>query len=201
MIPLSRTSALLALTLLFTTTGVTAEKKCAVKYNRNPDSFIKAPAAPEGAAPAPAPATPPSPDEYKLSVPDAGGSATPPNPDVINPPAPDAGPPPSNDYPNTTVPDVGGSTSLKFMIIADWGESTKEQKIIADQMKAFHKQTPTQFIIAGGDNFYDYGITEGKDDWQWDEYWSAPFGELTDIPWYIVLGNHDCKIQSFQNNQ
>lgn len=53
---------------------------------------------------------------------------------------------------------------------------------------------PISAIIALGDNFYNNGVSS-TNDYLWEDLWREiylnPYPNLSQIPWYAVLGNHD----------
>jgi len=69
------------------------------------------------------------------------------------------------------------------------------QKQVAAKMKAYvadrKQQKPHSrllFIILVGDNFYWNGVSDNRFELTWKDI----YGELaTDIPWFVVMGNHD----------
>jgi predicted MPP superfamily phosphohydrolase len=53
--------------------------------------------------------------------------------------------------------------------------------------------------MAVGDNFYaggkyDYAGVKSTTDEKWTKIWAETYkGSLANVPWYAVLGNHDCE--------
>jgi hypothetical protein len=86
-----------------------------------------------------------------------------------------------------------------FLLIGDWGATDwtrnqggagNAQRRVADRMKDYVKKETKNLLFVGalGDNFYG-GV--GGGDGTWRESWTGFYGELTDVPWYATLGNHD----------
>jgi tartrate-resistant acid phosphatase type 5 len=82
--------------------------------------------------------------------------------------------------------------AYSFLVLGDWGrrgqflqrETGKQMGITAEEMNA-------RFIITTGDNFYPSGVESVE-----DSHWKASFEDVythhgTQVPWYVVLGNHD----------
>ncbi|KAJ3321555.1 Tartrate-resistant acid phosphatase type 5 [Boothiomyces sp. JEL0866] len=100
------------------------------------------------------------------------------------------------------VPD--NPKELRFMVIGDWGTQGfpvdfPNQKTVGQSMAKLADQDHTNFVISVGDNFYGpqhnasaHGVFSPQDpkfltDWQ-----SVYNGtRINQIPWYLVLGNHD----------
>jgi len=88
-----------------------------------------------------------------------------------------------------------------FILLGDWGAThwtrTDPQSLagnaqtrVADRMKQYVRDNSKKlaFIASLGDNFYE-GV--GGDGQEWQESWKNFYNELTDVPWYATLGNHD----------
>ena len=80
---------------------------------------------------------------------------------------------------------------LKFLIVGDWGRrGTPGQLAVADGMARIAARLESGFVITTGDNFYD-GVTSLHDA-HWQESYEAVYNSPSlQIPWYVVLGNHD----------
>ncbi len=78
---------------------------------------------------------------------------------------------------------------VDFLSFGDWGSGTKNQKKVAQAMKTYCIQNRCDFLVALGDNFYEYGVTS-IDDPQWRKKYTEIYGEMN-IPFYPLLGNHD----------
>tara|TARA_R110002049_G_scaffold204197_1_gene374766 strand:- start:6620 stop:7612 length:993 start_codon:yes stop_codon:yes gene_type:complete len=82
--------------------------------------------------------------------------------------------------------------ALHFLVIGDWGrKGDYNQQLVADRMEEAAKTLDAEFVIALGDNFYPNGVASID-----DPNWGASFeniytGYHLEIPWYVVLGNHD----------
>jgi hypothetical protein len=78
--------------------------------------------------------------------------------------------------------------------LGDGGEGNKAQYAVADAMlnlcSAKTDDEPgCDFVLYLGDNFYDDGVSS-LDDEQFQTKFELPYAEL-DLPFYVVLGNHD----------
>lgn len=93
--------------------------------------------------------------------------------------------------------------ALSFIAFSDWGTGNPQQKQVADQMSDTSLEIGASFMIAAGDNFYagkspshakslDHsGITD-ENDLSWlTKYYKVYNKAGHQIPWYVVLGNHD----------
>jgi tartrate-resistant acid phosphatase type 5 len=80
---------------------------------------------------------------------------------------------------------------LNFLIIGDWGRrGTPGQIAVADALAQVAERLGSRFVVSTGDNFYD-GVTGVQDD-HWQESYEAVYNSPSlQIPWYVVLGNHD----------
>lgn len=85
------------------------------------------------------------------------------------------------------------SDTLRFFALGDWGRDGKyNQKTVADAMEKLASVKPIRFVLSLGDNFYPNGVSS-TDDSQWqtsfEKIYDGP--NLTSVPWYVALGNHD----------
>src|SRR4029079_11116706 len=83
----------------------------------------------------------------------------------------------------------GESQSIRVLAFGDFGNGSVEQKQVAAAMRKFHVQTPFDFGVTLGDNFYGSGlesVTDSRLKTWWDELYD-PMG----IKFYATLGNHD----------
>lgn len=78
---------------------------------------------------------------------------------------------------------------IRVLAFGDFGNGSKEQKLVAEAMLKFHRQTPFDFALTLGDNFYSYGM-ESTSDPRWKTWWDALYDPLG-IQFYATLGNHD----------
>jgi predicted MPP superfamily phosphohydrolase len=83
------------------------------------------------------------------------------------------------------------ASKVSFLVLGDWGSGFKEQKTIAGIMHTVAELNQSEFIVAVGDNFYTQGVVDTNDS-KFADYWKNMYtGYLANIPWYVVLGNHD----------
>jgi tartrate-resistant acid phosphatase type 5 len=83
--------------------------------------------------------------------------------------------------------------SLSFLAVGDWGKPqlSGNARAVALQMANQAQAIGASFIISTGDNFYEQGVASAADPlWQtvFEQVYAAP---ALQVPWYIVLGNHD----------
>lgn len=108
---------------------------------------------------------------------DGGGDGT---------PTGDAGPADARIDP---PPDAAQPPEVRFVVIGDTGEGNEDQHMVADAIAAKCQAEGCEFVIMLGDNIYDSGVTS-VDDPQWQTKFEEPY-ENIDLPFYVVLGNHD----------
>lgn len=82
--------------------------------------------------------------------------------------------------------------ALHFLVIGDWGrKGDYHQQDVADRMEEAAKKLDAEFVIALGDNFYPNGVASIDDpNWMFS-YENIYKGYHLEIPWHVVLGNHD----------
>jgi len=78
---------------------------------------------------------------------------------------------------------------IRVLAFGDFGNGSKEQRETAAAMLKFHRQTPFDFAVTLGDNFYSYGM-ESPSDPRWKTWWDELYDPLG-IQFYATLGNHD----------
>ena len=78
--------------------------------------------------------------------------------------------------------------TVKFAVIGDNGDASKEQYDVAAQMSRWRGAFPFEFVIMLGDNMY--GSQNPKD---FEAKFAVPYKPLTDagVKFYAALGNHD----------
>jgi tartrate-resistant acid phosphatase type 5 len=82
--------------------------------------------------------------------------------------------------------------AVNFLVVGDWGRrGADHQRDVAAQMGKSAAALGSRCVVSVGDNFYDDGVASTADP-QWrssfEEIYTAP---SLQIPWYVVLGNHD----------
>jgi tartrate-resistant acid phosphatase type 5 len=81
---------------------------------------------------------------------------------------------------------------VTVLVFGDWGRNgIKIQQDVADQMGVFAEANNVQFLVVVGDNFYEDGVRDLE-----DPHWARSFEAVytapsLQVPWYVVLGNHD----------
>ncbi len=96
-------------------------------------------------------------------------------PDAATPATPDAGPP---------EPDA-----VRFVVMGDTGEGNEAQAAVAGAIRDKCAADGCDFVVLLGDNIYDTGVSS-VDDPQWQDKFEIPYADI-DLPFYVVLGNHD----------
>ncbi|KAJ3088085.1 Tartrate-resistant acid phosphatase type 5 [Quaeritorhiza haematococci] len=101
----------------------------------------------------------------------------------------------------TQAPQPQQHDKLDFLIIGDWGIPDGETHIqVARAMEQVASYSDPQFLVSVGDNYYEskkikelnYGGVQDVNDPKWDLVWKQVFtGKISQVPWYIVQGNHD----------
>lgn len=79
--------------------------------------------------------------------------------------------------------------TIRVLAFGDFGNGSSNQKQVAAAMQKFHRQTPFDFAVTLGDNFYSYGM-ESTSDPRWKTWWDELYDPLG-IQFYATLGNHD----------
>ena len=79
--------------------------------------------------------------------------------------------------------------AVRVLAFGDYGNGSEEQKQVATAMQRYHRQTPFDFGITLGDNFYSSGV-ESPTDPRWKTWWEALYEPLG-LKIYATLGNHD----------
>lgn len=83
-------------------------------------------------------------------------------------------------------------SSINFLVVGDWGrQGTSHQREVATQMGKAAATLGSRCVLSVGDNFYEDGVASAS-----DPQWRSSFEEIytspsLQIPWYVVLGNHD----------
>ncbi|CAN6313458.1 unnamed protein product [Urochloa humidicola] len=84
--------------------------------------------------------------------------------------------------------------SLSLLVVGDWGrKGAYNQSRVAEQMGKVGEKLDIDFVVSTGDNFYGTGLT-GMDDQAFEQSFTDIYtAKSLQKPWYLVLGNHDCK--------
>jgi len=82
--------------------------------------------------------------------------------------------------------------SFSFVSMGDWGNPVHDrQRLVAAQMGTAIRSLNASFLIAAGDNFYEYGVTSDTDP-QWQGSYRDIYSDPAfNLPWYVIAGNHD----------
>jgi len=84
--------------------------------------------------------------------------------------------------------------ALNFFVIGDWGrQGYFNQAELGAMMNQISMVIEPEFIISTGDNFYPSGVRSTQDPLWTNSFESIYKGSFLQVPWYIVLGNHDYK--------
>jgi tartrate-resistant acid phosphatase type 5 len=78
---------------------------------------------------------------------------------------------------------------VRFAAIGDGGKGNSDAKKIGDAVAAKCLKSGCDFVQLLGDNIYDDGA-ESVSDGQWATKFVAPYAAV-DLPFWVVLGNHD----------
>lgn len=86
-------------------------------------------------------------------------------------------------------------SALNFLVVGDWGRCGEYfQKEVAEQMSFASISGEADFIVSTGDNFYPNGVAS-IDDPLWDKSYENVYTQFSlQKDWYVVLGNHDYRI-------
>lgn len=87
---------------------------------------------------------------------------------------------------------VASPGGLNFAVIGDWGRRGRpDQTQVAQQMAIACKNAAATFVVSLGDNFYDDGVADLQDP-HWEQSYERVYSaESLQVPWYVILGNHD----------
>jgi hypothetical protein len=91
------------------------------------------------------------------------------------------------------VPLPNREGSLKFFVLGDFGNGTREQRELAGQMIALRARFPAELVLTVGDNIYG---GEGPRDFK--RKFEEPYQGLLEngVKFYASLGNHDGREQA-----
>lgn len=119
----------------------------------------------------------------------AGGLATPPTESMNSPLSGiTAQPAEPGPFMDGSIEHPAGET-VRFIAVGDTGTGEADQLTIAQVMADTCSRDGCDFVVMLGDNIYDKG-PGSLDDPQWQTKFEQPYASL-DVPFYIVLGNHD----------
>eukprot|EP01038_Epipyxis_sp_PR26KG_P004507 gene4507-6369_t len=89
-------------------------------------------------------------------------------------------------------------SSIRFLQLADWGGSNKypfhnpSQTATANAMATVGADLKIQFILALGDNFYNFGIQGTSQSPRFNSSWNhVYYQDALMVPWLVCAGNHD----------
>jgi hypothetical protein len=104
------------------------------------------------------------------------------------PAAQQAGPPASRQSAAATVTLPNREGSLKFAVLGDWGDGSRQQRETAARMATVWKAFPFELVITVGDNIY--GTDSAR---AFRDRFEVPYKPLLDagVKFYASLGNHD----------
>jgi hypothetical protein len=100
----------------------------------------------------------------------------------------DAGPDATDAGP-TSEADAGSPATIRFLALGDGGEGNDIQYRVGETAARICAERGCDFALYLGDNFYNSGVAS-VDDEQFSTKFELPYAGL-DIPFYVVLGNHD----------
>jgi hypothetical protein len=80
--------------------------------------------------------------------------------------------------------------SLKFAVLGDWGNGSRQQRELAAQMATLRERFPFELVITVGDNIYGTNSPRSL-----RERFEEPYKALLDqgVKFYASLGNHDAR--------
>ena len=87
-----------------------------------------------------------------------------------------------------TIGPVDGNTT-SFVAVGDFGTGELAQYALAEAMAKVCERQGCDFVLGLGDNFYPEGVSSVMDE-RFQSSFEDPFAGF-DIPFYMVLGNHD----------
>ncbi len=86
-------------------------------------------------------------------------------------------------------PPTGEPGVVRFVAFGDTGEGNEAQQMVANAAEVVCADRGCNFALLLGDNFYDEGVTSSMDQQFIDKFETVYEG--LDMPFYVVLGNHD----------
>lgn len=86
-------------------------------------------------------------------------------------------------------PEDGEPGVVRFAAFGDTGEGNESQLMVANAAEVVCEERGCDFALLLGDNFYDTGVTSVADPQFVDKF--EQMYEGLDIPFYVILGNHD----------
>ncbi|MBN2445048.1 MAG: metallophosphoesterase [Spirochaetales bacterium] len=98
--------------------------------------------------------------------------------------------------PDSTDPvykNVINTPYLNILAIGDSGSGTENQRAVSDWMNGYALENQVTAVILAGDNFYENGVTSVDDPLFASRFENMYDRNLSDIPFYPVLGNHDIR--------
>ncbi len=101
----------------------------------------------------------------------------------------------TTDTTDTTTGDGDPDIDLTFVAFGDAGEGSAEQYAVGAAVEVVCADKDCAFVLYLGDNFYDDGVASAMDE-QFQTKFELPYADL-DLPFKVVLGNHDYGVLSF----
>jgi acid phosphatase len=91
-----------------------------------------------------------------------------------------------------TLPALPSGPGLEVLVLGDWGTGGEGQRALAESIAETHGESPPDFVMTVGDNFYPDGVT-GPDDPIWETHFESVYrGPFWDsLVFHATLGNHD----------
>jgi hypothetical protein len=95
---------------------------------------------------------------------------------------------PAADATRVELPNREGS--LKFAVLGDWGNGSRQQRELAAQMTTLRERFPYELVITVGDNIYGTNSPRSL-----RERFEEPYKAILDqgVKFYASLGNHDAR--------
>lgn len=89
-------------------------------------------------------------------------------------------------------PPLPSGPHLEVLVLGDWGTGEEGQRDVSEAIARTFRDSPPQFVLTAGDNFYPKGVT-GPDDPVWETHFEDVYrGSFWDgLVFFPILGNHD----------
>jgi tartrate-resistant acid phosphatase type 5 len=84
---------------------------------------------------------------------------------------------------------AGEKERVRVLVFGDFGSGSQAQRQVAEDMLAYHRQSPFDLGLTVGDNFYPSGLSSPVHP-RWQTQWEELYTPLG-IKFYAILGNHD----------